>query len=86
MTIINRETTHSDESKEKLSNERMLNVTNDSNSVSSHSKDLTLRDISFAYPTRPNDLICKNFNLDIPAGQTIALVGASGSGKVSLIV
>ena len=52
--------------------------------VSSSSKDLTLQSISFAYPTRPNDFICNNFNLNIPAGQTFALVGASGSGKVKV--
>ena len=46
-------------------------------------KDLVLSSIYFAYPTRPDDWICQNFNLDIPAGQTVALVGASGSGKVS---
>jgi ABC-type bacteriocin/lantibiotic exporter with double-glycine peptidase domain len=55
------------------------------NATTSAHKDLTLQAISFAYPTRPNEYICNNFNLNIPAGQTIALVGASGSGKVSCI-
>ncbi len=51
----------------------------------SPAKDLKLDSVDFAYPTRPDDLICQNFNLDIPAGQTVALVGASGSGKVSIL-
>lgn len=37
--------------------------------------------INFAYPTRPNHLVLKDFNLTLKPGQTVALVGASGSGK-----
>lgn len=37
--------------------------------------------ISFAYPSRPEQLVLKDFNLTLKQGQTVALVGASGSGK-----
>lgn len=37
--------------------------------------------ISFAYPSRPDQLVLKDFNLTLKQGQTVALVGASGSGK-----
>lgn len=37
--------------------------------------------ISFAYPTRPDHPVLKDFNLTLKQGQTVALVGASGSGK-----
>ncbi|RYG50570.1 ATP-binding cassette domain-containing protein, partial [archaeon] len=42
------------------------------------------RDITFAYPTRPDVPILQHFNLSIPAGRHIALVGGSGSGKSTL--
>ena len=42
---------------------------------------ITLKNIQFSYPTRPEDMIFKNLNLKIEAGETIALVGKSGSGK-----
>lgn len=41
--------------------------------------------VSFSYPSRPNALILDEFNLDIPSGKIIALVGASGSGKSTVI-
>jgi ABC-type multidrug transport system fused ATPase/permease subunit len=36
--------------------------------------------VSFAYPTRPNLNVLKNFSLSIAPNQTAALVGASGAG------
>lgn len=43
---------------------------------------VSIRGVSFAYPVRPDALVCNNYNLDILPGQTVALVGASGCGKV----
>jgi ABC-type multidrug transport system fused ATPase/permease subunit len=40
--------------------------------------EIELEDVVFAYPTRPNNQICKGYNLKIQAGQTVALVGPSG--------
>ncbi len=40
-------------------------------------------DVSFAY--LPDEYVLRDINVDIPAGQTVALVGASGSGKTSFI-
>ena len=42
---------------------------------------ISIENMSFNYPTRPGEGVCKNYSLEIPAGKTIALVGASGSGK-----
>ena len=42
---------------------------------------IQLKEVTFAYPTRPEFPIFNNFSLDIPAGTTVALVGESGSGK-----
>ncbi|XP_057968888.1 putative ABC transporter B family member 8 isoform X2 [Malania oleifera] len=41
--------------------------------------------VEFAYPSRPDSLILKDFSLSIDAGTTVALVGASGSGKSTAI-
>lgn len=47
--------------------------------------ELSFRGIEFAYPARPDTTILKHFNLDVPAGKVTALVGASGSGKSTII-
>lgn len=43
------------------------------------------RHVEFAYPSRPESIIFKDFCLSIPAGKTVALVGGSGSGKSTVI-
>ncbi|KAK5999117.1 ABC multidrug transporter atrC [Cladobotryum mycophilum] len=43
--------------------------------------DIKLRDVHFAYPSRPDVPVLRGLDLDIPANKTTALVGASGSGK-----
>ncbi|KAB1211635.1 putative multidrug resistance protein [Morella rubra] len=45
------------------------------------SGNVEFKHIEFAYPSRPESIILKDFCLEIPAGQTVALVGGSGSGK-----
>ncbi|VFQ96925.1 unnamed protein product [Cuscuta campestris] len=47
--------------------------------------DVELRHVDFAYPSRPDVCVFKDLNLRIRAGQSQALVGASGSGKSSVI-
>ncbi|KAI3892394.1 hypothetical protein MKX03_012612 [Papaver bracteatum] len=46
---------------------------------------IEFKNVEFAYPSRPKTLILKDFNLDIEAGKTIALVGGSGCGKSTVI-
>ncbi|XP_063626535.1 mitochondrial potassium channel ATP-binding subunit [Cydia splendana] len=46
--------------------------------------DIEFKDVTFAYPTRPEAIVLKNFNLKIPAGKTIAIVGTSGNGKSTI--
>lgn len=41
--------------------------------------------IDFAYPTRADVSVLKNFSLSVPANSTTALVGASGSGKSTIV-
>jgi len=47
--------------------------------------EIELRDITFAYPTRPDSIVLRDFNLSAKAGQRIALVGPSGSGKTTSV-
>ncbi|KAL6985756.1 (ABC) transporter [Sarracenia purpurea var. burkii] len=44
-----------------------------------------LKGVRFSYPSRPDVLIFKNFDLRVCAGQSMALVGQSGSGKSSVL-
>lgn len=47
---------------------------------------IVFKDVNFNYPTRPDHVILKNFNLHIPAGKTVAIVGTSGNGKSTVAV
>jgi len=42
---------------------------------------IAIENISFKYE---DDLVLKNFNLNVPKGETVALVGQSGSGKSTI--
>jgi ABC-type multidrug transport system fused ATPase/permease subunit len=45
---------------------------------------ITFENIKFNYPTRPDFEVLKNISFNILPGQTIALVGSSGSGKSTI--
>jgi ATP-binding cassette subfamily B protein len=42
-----------------------------------------LRDVSFSYETGPP--VLRDVSLEVPAGRTVAIVGATGSGKTTLV-
>lgn len=46
---------------------------------------ITFRDVSFAYPARPQLNILNNMSFTIPAGQFVGLVGPSGAGKSTIM-
>jgi ATP-binding cassette subfamily B (MDR/TAP) protein 1 len=46
---------------------------------------ISVEDIHFAYPARPDIPVLKGLTLSIPANKTTALVGASGSGKSTIV-
>nr|CDS29070.1 ATP binding cassette subfamily B (MDR:TAP) [Hymenolepis microstoma] len=46
---------------------------------------IEFKNVDFTYPSRPDVPILKDFNLTIEAGQKIAFVGFSGSGKSTAI-
>ena len=47
--------------------------------------EVEFKEVEFAYPSRPESIIFKDFCLKIPAGKAVALVGSSGSGKSTVI-
>ncbi|EON66022.1 ATP-binding cassette, subfamily B (MDR/TAP), member 1 [Coniosporium apollinis CBS 100218] len=44
-----------------------------------------LRNVKHIYPSRPEVVVMEDVNLVVPAGKTTALVGASGSGKSTIV-
>jgi len=46
---------------------------------------IRFEDVSFAYPTRLDVFVLKNFTLDIPKNATFAFVGTSGAGKSTVL-
>ncbi|KNC98836.1 uncharacterized protein SPPG_05810 [Spizellomyces punctatus DAOM BR117] len=46
---------------------------------------ISLRNVWFAYPTRPTQMVLRGLDLDIEPGTTVALVGGSGSGKSTIV-
>ncbi|EEC72270.1 hypothetical protein OsI_05426 [Oryza sativa Indica Group] len=46
---------------------------------------IEFRNVDFCYPTRPETMVLSNFSLRVNGGQTVAVVGVSGSGKSTII-
>ena len=63
--------------------EQVPEVDQGQHSFSALKSDIQFRDLDFSYPGR--DPLFQEFNLNIPAGQTVGLVGMTGSGKSTLV-
>lgn len=46
---------------------------------------IEFRNLKHIYPSRPDTVVLSDFNLHVPSGKMIALVGASGSGKSTIV-
>ncbi|ORX95493.1 P-loop containing nucleoside triphosphate hydrolase protein [Basidiobolus meristosporus CBS 931.73] len=46
---------------------------------------ITIQNVDFTYPVRPGVQVLKNISMCIQPGQTVALVGHSGSGKSTIV-
>ena len=46
---------------------------------------ISFQNIKHIYPSRPEVVVMDGVNIEIPAGKTTALVGASGSGKSTIV-
>lgn len=53
--------------------------------LSALSGNIKFTNVGFRYPARRNVQILNGLNLEIKAGQTVALVGPSGSGKSTVL-
>eukprot|EP00439_Symbiodinium_sp_Y106_P072976 s725_g13.t1 len=49
------------------------------------SGEVKFEDVSFAYPTRPEQKVLHELSMELQPGKTTALVGASGSGKSTTV-
>lgn len=49
------------------------------------SADISFENVSFSYTDDENKLCLKNINLHIPQGSMVGIIGATGSGKSSLV-
>lgn len=49
------------------------------------SEDLVFNNVTFEYPSRPGVTVLDELNIRIKSGQNTALVGASGSGKSTIV-
>ena len=46
---------------------------------------IDLKNVDFSYPTRPNAPVLRGLSVSVKPGQTLALVGTSGSGKSTIV-
>ncbi len=49
------------------------------------SGDVTFENVSFSYPNASGVPVLKDINFKVNAGETVAIIGATGSGKTSLV-
>ena len=47
-------------------------------------REIRFRDVRFAYPTVPGEIVLDRLDLTIPAGSSLAIVGQNGAGKTTL--
>ena len=47
-------------------------------------REIRFREVAFAYPSTPGETVLDGFDLTIPAGSSLAIVGQNGAGKTTL--
>lgn len=64
--------------------ERAPQISDDGDTLDALHGRIEFRNVSFAYPSRPDVNVLNNLSFDILPGQAIALVGSSGGGKTTV--
>jgi len=64
--------------------ESTSSIASDSRTDQSVGMEITFQNVSFSYPDAADKPVLKNINLNIRSGETLAIIGATGSGKSSL--
>jgi ATP-binding cassette subfamily B protein len=73
--------------------ERVLNILHETEEITSRTfappiklhGGIRFNNVSFAYPTRPDNTVLNELNFEIRPGEKVALIGRSGSGKSTII-
>ena len=68
----------------QILNRKPAIVNKDGNTLARLQGEITLKDVQFSYPTRPEYQVFHRLNLKIAEGESVALVGRSGSGKSTI--
>ncbi|CAH0990426.1 Lipid A export ATP-binding/permease protein MsbA [Sinobacterium norvegicum] len=69
---------------ELLAVENEITAAESGNSPVINNAQIVLNNVTFHYPSRPDTAALNNIDLTITAGQSLALVGASGAGKSTI--
>lgn len=76
----------------KASRDRILEVLNEKSGIKNNGKNAKFKDnsvefrnVCFSYNNKSDNLVLKNINLSIKSGETIGVIGSTGSGKSTLV-
>lgn len=61
-----------------------IDLGNTADASKTKSGEIEFKNVSFNYPTRPDFVVLKNISFKANIGETVALVGSSGSGKSTI--
>ena len=65
-------------------NSREKNRNKDPQTAIGLEKEISVKNVSFSYPSKPDKKVLSDISFDIPAKRSVALVGSSGSGKTTV--
>ena len=76
----------------KASRDRILEVLNEESDIKNNGKNAKFKDnsiefknVCFSYNNKKDNLVLKNINLPIKSGETLGIIGGTGSGKSTLV-